>query len=315
VNLGNSLRRSLESDSVEKNSTILTETLSVKLEFALLEDQVLGKTGLAPDVFSNGLQTLRTVVNSVESRHVGKQSLSSADIAGSLLTTNVLLTSLESQTKSRLAETVLGNTNETARNLALVLLRCSEESSVGTTVAQRNTEALGVTDGDVGAKLSRRLEHGKSEKIGGRAEKSLLLMDNVSESLVVMNTTVGIGVLNQGSNKIAFNFANELGVVGEDIANDELNAEPLSSGLEDGDGLGVAVLGDDKDLLALALGGVSHRHGHGLSSGGGFVENRGIGDIETSQIGDKSLEVEERLKTALADLSLIGGVACIPNTK
>jgi hypothetical protein len=183
---------------------------------------------------------------------------------------------------------------------------------VGTTVAQRNTEALGVTDGDVSAKLSRRLEHGKSEKIGGRTEKSLLLMDDIGESLVVVNTTVGIGVLNQGSNEIALNFANELGVVGEDIANDELDAESLSSGLEDGDGLGVAVLGDDKDLLALALGGVCHRHGHGLGSGGGFVENRGIGDIKTSQIGDKSLEVEERLETALADLSLVWGVAGIP---
>jgi hypothetical protein len=96
VNLGNGLRRSLESDSVKKNSTILTETLSVKLEFAFLKDQALGKTGLAPDILSNCLKTLRTVVDSVESRHIGKKSLSSANIAGSLLTTNVLLTSLES---------------------------------------------------------------------------------------------------------------------------------------------------------------------------------------------------------------------------
>jgi hypothetical protein len=312
VNLGNGLRRSLESDSIEKNRTILAETLSVKLELALLKDQALGKTGLAPDILSNGLKTLRTVVDSVESRHVGKKSLSSADIAGGLLTTNVLLTSLESQAKSRLAETILGNTNETTRNLALVLLRCSEESSMGTTVTERNTEALGVTDGDVGAKFSRGLEHGKSEKIGGCAEKSLLLVDDVGESLVIVNTTVGIGVLNQGSNEVAFDFANELGVVGEDIADDELDAESLSSGLEDGDGLGVAVLGDDKDLLAFALGCVGHRHGHGLSSGGSLIENRGVGDVETSQICDESLEVEERLKTALADLSLVGGVAGIP---
>jgi hypothetical protein len=312
VNLGNGLRRSLESDSIEKNRTILAETLSVKLELALLKDQALSKTGLAPDILSNGLETLRTMVDSVESRHVGKKSLSSADIAGGLLTTNVLLTSLESQAKSRLAETILGNTNETTRNLALVLLRCSEESSMGTTVTERNTEALGVTDGDVGAKFSRGLEHGKSEKIGGCAEKSLLLVDDVGESLVIVNTTVGIGVLNQGSNEVAFDFANELGVVGEDIADDELDAESLSSGLEDGDGLGVAVLGDDKDLLAFALGCVGHRHGHGLSSGGSLIENRGVGDVETSQICDESLEVEERLKTALADLSLVGGVAGIP---
>jgi hypothetical protein len=258
VNLGNSLRRALESDSIEKNRAILAETLSVELELALLENEALSETGLAPDILSNSLETLGTVVDGVESRHVGKKSLGSADVAGGLLTSNVLLSGLKSKTESRLSETILGNTDETTGNLALVLLGSSKEGSVGTTIAQRDTESLGVTDGDVGAELSRGLEHGQSEQVSRGAEESLLLVDDVGEGLVVVDTTVGIGVLDQSTNEVTLDFADELGVVGEDIANDELDVEALGSGLQDGNSLGVAVLGDNKGLLALALGSVGH---------------------------------------------------------
>ncbi|KAI6753363.1 hypothetical protein HG531_005532 [Fusarium graminearum] len=284
VDLGNSLRRALESDSVEKNRAILAETLSVELELALLKDEALSETGLAPDILSDSLETLGTVIDSVESRHVGEKSLGSADVAGSLFTSNVLLTSLESKTKSRLSETILGNTNETTGDLALVLLRCGKEGSVGTTVAQRNTESLRVTNGNVSAKVSRGLEHGKSEQIGRCAEESLLLVDDIGEGLVVVDTTVGIGVLDQSANEVTLDFADELGVISKNITNDELDVEALSSGLQDGDGLG-----------------------------GSLVENRGIGNVKTGQIGDESLEVEEGLKATLADLSLVGSVAGIPS--
>jgi hypothetical protein len=258
VSLCNSLRRALEGHSVEENRSILANTVSVELELALLKDEALSKSGLAPDVLSNGLKTLGTVVDSIESRHVGKKSLSRADVAGGLLASNVLLTSLESETQSRLAETILGNTDEAAGDLALVLLRGSEESSVRTTVTQRNTESLGVTNGDVGAELTRGLEHGQSKQIGASAKETLLLVDDIGEGLVVVDTTVGIRVLDQGANEVALGFADKLRVVGENIANNELDVEAFSSGLQNGDGLGVAVLGDDKDLLALALGGVGH---------------------------------------------------------
>ncbi|KAI6775833.1 hypothetical protein HG530_002591 [Fusarium avenaceum] len=228
------LERALEGHSVKENRSILTKTVGVELELALLKDKALSQAGLAPDVLSNSLKTLGTVVDRVEGGHVGKKSLGRADVAGGLLTSNMLLTSLESETQSRLAEAILGNTDETAGDLALVLLRGSEESSVGTTVAQGDTESLGVTDGDVGTKLTRGLEHGESEQVGGSAEKTLLLVDDIGEGLVVVDATVGIGVLDQGANEVTLDFADELGVIGEDIANDELDVEALSSGLQNG---------------------------------------------------------------------------------
>lgn len=53
-------------------------------------------------------------------------------------------------------------------------------------------------------------------------------------------------------------------------------------------------------------------HGHGLSSGGAFIEERGTGEGEACEVGDHGLEVEERFEAALADLGLIGGVLGVP---
>jgi hypothetical protein len=54
------------------------------------------------------------------------------------------------------------------------------------------------------------------------------------------------------------------------------------------------------------------RHGHGLGRGGGFVEQRGVGDVEPGEVRDQRLEIEQRLEPALADLRLIGRIGGIP---
>lgn len=312
VDLGDGLWGSLEGNSIEQNRAVLADAVGVELELALLEDEALSKTGLAPDILGNGLETLGSVVDGVKGRHVGQKSLSSADVASGLLSSNVLLTGLKSETESGLAESVLGNTNKTAGNLTLVLLRGSKEGGMRTTVAQRNTKTLGVANGDVGTKLTRGLEDGQGEKISGSTEEGLLLVDNVGELLVIVDTTVGVGVLNESADKGALGLPDELAVVGEDVTNDEVNSETLSSRLKDGEGLRVAGLGNDKGLLALGARSVGHGHGHGLSGGSSLIKNGSIGDVKASKVGDKGLEVEQGLQTTLADLSLVGRVAGVP---
>jgi hypothetical protein len=49
-------------------------------------------------------------------------------------------------------------------------------------------------------------------------------------------------------------------------------------------------------------------HGHRLGGGGGFVEQRGVGDVEAGQVGDHGLEIEQRFEPALRDLGLVGRV-------
>ena len=55
---------------------------------------------------------------------------------------------------------------------------------------------------------------------------------------------------------------------------------------------------------------VAKRHRFGRR--GGFVEHRGIGDIERGQIGDHRLEIEQRFEPALRDFGLIRRVGSVP---
>ncbi len=50
------------------------------------------------DALSDGLQTLRTVVDSVHGGHIGQQGLGSANVTSGLITADVLLTGLQGQT-------------------------------------------------------------------------------------------------------------------------------------------------------------------------------------------------------------------------
>ena len=54
------------------------------------------------------------------------------------------------------------------------------------------------------------------------------------------------------------------------------------------------------------------RHGHGFGRRGALVEQRGIGDGQARHVDDHLLVVQQRLKAALAHLSLIGRVGGVP---
>ena len=51
---------------------------------------------------------------------------------------------------------------------------------------------------------------------------------------------------------------------------------------------------------------------HRFGGGGGFVEQRRVGDLERRQVGDHRLEIEERFESALRDLGLVGRVSGVP---
>ncbi|CAH0038163.1 unnamed protein product [Clonostachys rhizophaga] len=299
---------SLEGQGVEEDGAIVSETGGGELEVALACDKILCQAGLGPNILGNGLETFGAVVDGVEGAHVGQQSLGGADVAGGLLTANVLLASLQSKAKGWVAQSILGNTDNTSGNLALVLLGAGEESSVG---ASGNTKSLGAAEGNIGAELAGRLELSEGQEIRGDANETLALVDEVREALVVENTTAGVGVLEKNTDEALAGLLHEFVLVGEDVTDDELNAESLRSGLENLESLGVAVLRNDEGL-ASALGGVGKSHGHGLGSGSGLIKDGGVGDLEAGQVSDHGLEVEQGLQTALADLGLVGSVAGVP---
>src|ERR1700744_1097483 len=93
------------------------------------------------------------------------------------------------------------------------------------------------------------------------------------------------------------------------VADDDGDAEPFGAGFDDGDGLGVDVVGDE-EVGAVGVGGVAHAHG--FAGGGGFVEHAGVGHGEGGEVGDHGLEIEEGFEAALGDFGLVGGVLGVP---
>jgi hypothetical protein len=125
------------------------------------------------------------------------------------------------------------------------------------------------------------------------------------EAGVVVNVTERVGILDEHA-----------GVGGVDrgggvVTDDDLEAERFGAGLDDVDGLRVAEGGDEK-LFAGGVGDGAGAEAHGFGGGGGFVEEGGVGDVETGEVADHRLEVEERFEAALGNLGLVGCVSGVP---
>ena len=73
----------------------------------------------------------------------------------------------------------------------------------------------------------------------------------------------------------------------------------------------MTVVCDEKYFPALlSIQGV--RQPHGFGGGGGFVEERSVGDRQPSQVADHGLEVQQRFEPSLGYFSLIGCVGGVP---
>ena len=86
-----------------------------------------------------------------------------------------------------------------------------------------------------------------------------------------MNRAERVGILHQR----AENLFGELKIFV--VADDDFDAQRLRAGPDDFDVLRMAGFGDKEDVPVI-LEPVAHRHG--LGAGGGFVEQRGVGDVE-----------------------------------
>lgn len=305
----------VESDSVRQNTALGVNGRSCDLETVVLSGR-LDSTGVTEVADGHFAELLRAVIDGVHGRHVGEEGLGRADVAGGLFTTNVLLAGLKSKTKSTSASAVLGDTDNTAGKTALAGFLSGHESGVGTTKAERNTPALGVTKRNISAPFTGRSEEGQGRDIGSARKQSSLSVSEVSQILEVTNATVGIGVLDHDTDEVVTESLDLiLGVGRREVHDLDFDVEALSTAMHDADGGVVKHVGDDIRLvgsLGAGSGEAVPGHGHGLGGSSAFVEKRGIGDRKTSEVSNHGLEVEERLKTALANLGLVGSVAGVP---
>ena len=98
-------------------------------------------------------------------RHVCKESLSGADVACSLVSSDVLLTRLHGHTIGNVVVFVLGNTDDSTRHLPLELILAGKVSWVRTTEAHGDTEPLHTATSDIGTHFTCGLANGKRQNV------------------------------------------------------------------------------------------------------------------------------------------------------
>src|SRR5690606_17381840 len=82
-------------------------------------------------------------------------------------------------------------------------------------------------------------------------------------------------------------------------AHQQLEAERGGTGLHHGERLRMTVLLDE-EAVAPALGDASGQR-HGLGSGGSLVEQRSVGQVQTSEVDGQLLEIQQRLQASLGN--------------
>ena len=256
--------------------------------------------GVAVDGLGDRLQPVGAVVDGVEGGHDGQQRLGGADVGRGLLAADVLLAGLQGQAVGRDAGVVLGDTHEAAGHGALEALLDGHVGGVRAAEEQRHAEALGGADGDVRALLARGRDEGQGEQVGGDGDERAAFLGLGDHGGVVEHPAGNARLLQHDAVDDAVGQA-----LGE-VRDLDLEAEGLGAALDDRDGLREAVGVEDGLAVVggLVLVGAAH-HQHGLGHGGGFVQQRGVGDRQADEVLDHGLEVQQRLEPALGDFRLV----------
>ena len=195
--------------------------------------------------------------------------------------------------------------DEAARHERGRALVGGDERGVRTAEPHRHAEALGRTDGDVGAELAGRDGQHARQQVGGDDGDPAEVVDLRRWRRASRRTRPGRR--RQAEQRAEAAVA---AIDGVDVADDELDADRLGPGAQHGDRLRVGVVVDDEAVRRRLRQTPGHRHR--LGGGGRLVEQRGVGDVEPGELGDHRLEVEQRLEAALADLGLVRRVRRVP---
>ena len=270
------------------------------------------RRGVGVDALGDGAEAARPVVDGEEAGHVGQQRLRRAHVARRLLAADVLLARLQRHAQRRLAVRVDAHPDDPSRHPAHQLVLAGEERRVRSAVAQRHPEALRAAHGDVRPELAGGDDERQRQEIARHGDQRPGRVRALDEALPVVETPVGGGVLQDDAEDLARAGGGLAGEVeGQGVPDQHLDALGDRARLDDVDRLRVALIGDQqRPPVAGSL--ERLHHVHRLGRGGGFVEQRRVGDVERGEIAHHGLEVEERLQPSLRDLRLIGRVLRVP---
>eukprot|EP00128_Syssomonas_multiformis_P003625 Colp12_sorted_trinity150504_noHs@10374 len=303
---GLDLRRGLALAGDIHTHGVEERTIVLNLVAGLLED-LAGHHSHAVDATGDLLESLGAVVDRVEGSHVGQQGLGRADVGGGLVAADVLLARLHRHAQRGLATRIHTHTDDASGHLTRVGGGGREETSVRTAKTHGHTESLRRTHCNVKTHLADGLEQHRGHEIGAAHHERAVRMRLGGEIRPVLDASVGIGVLNHHTTEIV---AGQVEVLVH-RAYLYVHAEGVAASAGQRDVLGVAALVHEELGLLLVLQREAHRHG--LSRGGGLVQQGGAGQGQASDVGDHGLVVEQGLQATLGDLRLVRGVRSVPS--
>ena len=247
------------------------------------------------------------MVDGVERGHDGQQCLGGADVGRGLLAADVLLAGLQGQAVGGDAGVVFGDTHEAAGHGALQPLLHGHVGGVRAAEEQRHAEALGGADGDIRTLLARRGDQGQGQEVRGHSDQRAAFLGVGDHRGVVQHAAGDARLLQDDA------VDDALGQALREVRDLDLEAEGFRAALDDRDGLREAVGVEDGLAVVrrLVLVGAAH-HQHGLGDGGGFVQQRCVGDRQADEVLDHGLEVQQGFEPALGDFRLVRRVRGVP---
>ena len=170
--------------------------------------------------------------------------------------------------------------------------------------AERNAEALRVSDDDVRSKFAGGFQKRQGENVRGNDDQSIFLVRPGRKTGIVEYLPARCGILKQDAEYVLTQRAFSV------IAHHDLDVLRLRPRAHHLDGLRMAVFRDEK--LAPLVPARVHHHGHRLRRRRALIEQRGVGDLHAGEVHDHGLEIEQRFHAPLRDFRLIGRVRRVP---
>ena len=155
--------------------------------------------GVKMNVFGDLAESLGPVIDGVHRGDHGQQDLGGADVARRLLSADVLLAGLEGETIGWLSISVARDADEASRQAALELIADGQIPRMGTTIAHRNSKALGRTNSHVGSEFTRGREQDERQRVGGHNGKASRGMNRRDGRGRVGNRSIGGWILEDSS--------------------------------------------------------------------------------------------------------------------
>ena len=261
--------------------------------------------GPAVDAAGNAAQALGAVVHGVHGSDDRQQDLRRADVGGGLLAADVLLPRLQGEPVGRAVLRVDGEADQASGQVPLEAALDGHVRRMRPAVPERDAEALGGADGDVGPPLPRRLEQRQRQEVGRHRHQRPLGMGFRRQGLEVAQRARAARVLlrpGRSSRPRAVPALRSTTSMTSPSGPRRVASTARVWGRQSA---------STTTRFDCTRGPAAHER-DGLGHGGALVEQGGVGRVEPGEIGHHRLEVQEGLQPALADLGLVRRVRRVP---